>query len=67
MSANGRTVSLKTRHADLDREVRTELNRPLPDPNRIAYLKREKLRLKDALVGLQTMMAKRQQANHTAQ
>lgn len=41
--------ALSTRHRMIDGEIASELRRPLPDSVRLARLKREKLRLKDAI------------------
>lgn len=41
--------SLENRHAGLDRLIEEEARRPAPDAARIAQLKKEKLRIKDAL------------------
>ena len=42
--------SLEARHAGLDRLIEEESRRPAPDEVRIAQLKKEKLRIKDALL-----------------
>lgn len=43
--------SLSNRHSQLDSRIETEARRPAPDALVIAALKREKLKLKDALSG----------------
>jgi hypothetical protein len=45
--------SLKAKHARLDRELREEQLRPMPDSVVIASLKREKLKLKDEMARLE--------------
>lgn len=42
--------SLEARHAGLDRLIEEESRRPAPDTARIAQLKKEKLKIKDALL-----------------
>ncbi|MEY4239661.1 MAG: hypothetical protein RL339_2262 [Pseudomonadota bacterium] len=41
--------ALQTKHAGLERQIRDELNRPLPDLATIQQLKRRKLRIKEEL------------------
>jgi hypothetical protein len=41
--------SLETKHAGLDRRIEEEISRPAPDTVLIAQLKKEKLKIKDAL------------------
>ena len=41
---------LRARHHSLEREIQEELQKPLPDPLRIAEVKREKLLVKDRIV-----------------
>lgn len=41
--------SLETKHAGLDRRIEEETSRPAPDTVLIAQLKKEKLKIKDAL------------------
>lgn len=43
---------LKADHASLKMAISEELNRPLPDTNLIADLKRQKLRIKDEIIRL---------------
>ena len=42
--------TLAARHAELEASVMREGQRPMPDSVRLAELKREKLRLKEAMV-----------------
>ena len=41
--------ALQQKHEGLDRRLREELNRPAPDPLRIQLLKKQKLRIKEAI------------------
>lgn len=41
--------ALQAKHAQLDRQIQTELQRPLPDALIVADLKKQKLRLKEEL------------------
>lgn len=47
--ANAHQDQLVARHARLDANLAAELKRPLPDPTTLRRLKREKLKLKDAI------------------
>ena len=44
--------ALETRHAGLDARISEESHRPLPDTTALARLKKEKLRVKEAIAGL---------------
>lgn len=44
--------ALQLKHDDLERQIREEMSRPLPDLTVIQKLKRQKLRLKEELVGI---------------
>lgn len=44
--------ALQLKHDDLERQIREEMSRPLPDLTVIQQLKRKKLRLKEELVGI---------------
>lgn len=44
-----RVESLRMKHETLDREVRTESRRPLPDATVLKRLKLEKLRVKEEI------------------
>ncbi|WP_156257107.1 YdcH family protein [Sandarakinorhabdus oryzae] len=48
--ANAHRDQLLARHARIDANLAAELKRPLPDPTTLRRLKREKLKLKDAIV-----------------
>lgn len=45
--------ALKAKHADLDRQIAQETQRPIPDPTTLHGLKKEKLKLKDEIIRLQ--------------
>ncbi len=49
MSLQSRIESLKTRHASLESRITDEDHRPRPDPDALARLKLEKLRLKEEM------------------
>jgi len=44
--------ALLARHAGLDARIADEARRPSPDQGLIAHLKKQKLRIKEALTGL---------------
>ena len=46
---------LKADHAGLEQEIEDELSRPYPDDQHIADLKRQKLRIKDELLRLESV------------
>jgi hypothetical protein len=54
-----RLVSLSQRHAELEAELHEELSRPQPDVLKLTEIKRQKLRVKEA------MAATRQRALET--
>ena len=49
---NAHLSALEHRHADLDARIAEENQRPHPDDSLISRLKKEKLRVKESLVGL---------------
>ena len=49
---NAHTSALEQRHAGLDARIAEENQRPHPDDALITRLKKEKLRVKEELVGL---------------
>ena len=49
--------SLKIKHADLEAKIADEESRPHPDDDIIHDLKKQKLRIKDALAQLQRVAA----------
>ena len=44
--------ALETKHADIEARICEETQRPMPDAAALARLKKEKLRVKEAIVGL---------------
>ena len=48
--------TLKAKHHDLDRVISKEEKRNLPDEERIATLKKEKLQLKDRITLLESQL-----------
>lgn len=48
----GHISALETKHAGLDARLSEESHRPLPDMATLARLKKEKLRIKEAIAGL---------------
>ena len=53
MDADARVTTLTSKHAELERTIEDEHQRPLPDSLLISGLKREKLRIKDEIYLLQ--------------
>ncbi len=49
MSLESHVLTLRTKHADLDRTLHHEESRPAPDSTTIKKLKFEKLRLKEEI------------------
>lgn len=49
---SGHQVALETKHATLDRRITQEAQRPLPDETLIAELKKQKLKVKEAISAL---------------
>ena len=43
--------ALQIKHADIEARILEESHRPLPDTTALARLKREKLRVKEAIAG----------------
>lgn len=44
--------ALETRHADIEARITEENQRPLPDMATLSRLKKEKLKVKEAIAGL---------------
>ena len=44
--------ALRDKHAELEAKLEDEISRPLPDQTVISAIKRQKLRIKDQMVGL---------------
>jgi len=53
MSLQDRLDTLRFRHANLETELDREFSRPLPNPEMIGDLKRQKLRIKDEIFELE--------------
>ncbi len=53
MSLHEHVDSLRAKHARLEQQIDEEQHRPLPDNTILVKLKREKLRLKEAIERLQ--------------
>lgn len=47
---NAHLSALNAKHAGLDAQISTELRRPMPDQSRLAVLKKQKLRIKEAIL-----------------
>ncbi len=48
---NAHIAALSAKHAELEERIFSESRRPLPDEELLYRLKREKLRIKDVIVG----------------
>ncbi len=53
MNAEPQADFLRERHAELQRQIDTEYERPAPDEIHLHELKREKLRLKDQIARIE--------------
>ena len=53
MSLQDRIESLRARHRGLEEAIDQEISRPMPNIEILADLKRQKLRIKDEIVGLE--------------
>ena len=49
---NAHTVALQIKHSGIDRRIADETARPMPDTTILASLKKQKLKIKEALNGL---------------
>ena len=49
---NAHISALATKHADIEARINEENQRPQPDETTISRLKKEKLKLKDEMLGL---------------
>ena len=54
MAVSERIESLRTRHAALEAELEEMMLRPMPSPEDVHRVKREKLKLKDEISRLST-------------
>lgn len=55
MATADRVEALKVRHSSLETAIHEELARPHPDDDRVASLKKQKLKLKDEIRRLETV------------
>lgn len=53
MSSQDRIEELRAQHRSLDSSLDQEIHRPLPDPDLVTDLKRQKLRIKDQIAQLE--------------
>ena len=53
---NAHISALQTKHADLDARISEENTRPHPDYATLARLKKEKLKVKEAIVGIVVLL-----------
>lgn len=53
MNAQGHLNNLVQKHKYLDQKLETESRRPMPDQSMVSQLKKEKLRLKEAISHIQ--------------
>jgi hypothetical protein len=53
MSLQDRIESLRARHRTLEESIDQEINRPMPNVEALADLKRQKLRIKDEIYQLE--------------
>lgn len=49
---NAHMAALSAKHAELEKRILNEARRPIPDDGLLNQLKREKLRLKQAIAGI---------------
>ncbi len=49
---NAHMSALETKHADLDARIAQENQRPHPDDALVSRLKKQKLRIKEAIIGI---------------
>lgn len=56
MAIEARIRELGVRHQSLERAIEDEVSRPVADSMRLADLKRQKLRLKEEMEGLKSMI-----------
>ncbi len=52
MNQEAHVESLKTKHANLDDQIFSENQRPIPDSLKVSELKKRKLRIKDEIARL---------------
>jgi hypothetical protein len=52
MSDMEQAAALKAKHSELDNALQTEIGRPQPDQSVVSQIKKQKLRIKDALAAI---------------
>jgi len=52
MSNQDQVEDLRVRHSNLEAAINSELVRPAPDQSELSRLKREKLKIKEAIEGI---------------
>lgn len=52
LAQDERIEALKAQHSDLESQIEEELGRPMPDDSLIGNLKKQKLKIKDAIAQL---------------
>jgi len=57
MSLENHLDRLKSRHTEIEKEIDHEFLRPMPDTERISFLKRQKLSIKDAIKRMKLKVA----------
>lgn len=57
MSMEPDVDELKRKHAKLDTQLDKEIQRPIPDQVIVTQIKREKLKVKDAIANMQSVSA----------
>jgi hypothetical protein len=66
VSLTTRIKSLRNRHREISVRIENEQTRPMPDSQRLSQLKRERLRLKDAIRGASSLMFHSSSPPHSA-
>jgi len=54
MALSSHLEKLQSKHSQLDAKIQRELQNPMPDTLRLSQMKKEKLRIKQQLLDLQT-------------
>jgi hypothetical protein len=52
MNDTEHAAALKAKHSELDNALQTEIGRPQPDQSVVSQIKKQKLRIKDALAAI---------------
>ncbi len=56
MRVHDRIEALKSKHAALESAIQTEASRPLPDVDQISQLKRQKLKIRDEMSSIDSLL-----------